>query len=183
MIAGFRGADYLPLNVQAFSHWLQQVISPLYLKHYHAKDYRAMPTPSSLSATERQLRSRLHALLSRADGFLHGSPSVLMRKCGKANCQCASDDSKRHRSLSVGQTYKGETTTIHIPKELEGEVCSWIDNFNTALDLLEALNQQGRQRIKARKRKAKKRPGRKAGSPAGARRKTPSRKSQSSGES
>jgi len=100
-----------------------------------------------------------------------------MRKCGKPNCRCAIDDSKRHRSFSVGQTREGKTTTLHVPKEMEEEVRTWIDNFNTARDLLEALSGQSRERIQRRKQK---RPPGKTGS---ARRKTPSRKSPSSGES
>jgi hypothetical protein len=136
-----------------------------------------MPSRSSLSADERRLRSRLHALLTRADGFLHGSPTVLMRKCGKPNCGCATDDSKRHRSFSVGQTRGGKTTTVHVPKEMESEVRAWIDNFNTALDLFEALSGQSRERIRRRKQK---RPTGKTGS---VRRKTPNRNSPSSGES
>ena len=139
-----------------------------------------MPSRSSLSAAERQLRSSLHALLTRADGFIHGSPTVLMRKCGKPNCQCASDDSKRHRSFSLGQTREDKTTTVHVPREMEQDVRAWIDNFNAALDLLEALNQESRQHIQQRKLK---RAAKKSVRKKSARRKTPSRKSPSSDES
>jgi hypothetical protein len=117
-----------------------------------------VPTRSSFSAAERDLRSKLHALLNRASGFLHATPTELFRKCGKPNCQCASDDSKRHRSFTIAQTRKGKTTTTHIPKSMEEEVAGWIENFNTARELLEALSQQSRERIKQRKSAAKKSP-------------------------
>ncbi len=57
-----------------------------------------MPSRNSLPPTERQIRSRLRQLLDQAEGFLHGSPIELSRKCGKPTCRCASDDSLRHRS-------------------------------------------------------------------------------------
>ncbi len=71
-----------------------------------------MPSRNSLPPTERQIRSRLRQLLDQAEGFLHGSPIELSRKCGKPTCRCASDDSLRHRSLAIGQTRKGKTTML-----------------------------------------------------------------------
>jgi hypothetical protein len=111
-------------------------------------------SPASLPASERQVRSRLHQLLSEAEGFLHGSLIIMTRRCGKPSCRCASDDHARHRSLCLGQTHEGKTTMVHIPADLEARVRRWVENFQQAAGLLEQLSQQGRERIataKARK--------------------------------
>jgi len=110
-----------------------------------------MPSRTALSTTERQLRSRLRQLLGQAEGFLHGSPIELSRKCGKPNCRCATDDSMRHRSLAIGQTRKGKTTMLHIPKSMETQALRWIEDFRRAAALLEGLNEQGRLRLDAAK--------------------------------
>ncbi len=115
-------------------------------------------SPASLSAAERRLRSRLHQLLSNSEGFLHGSLIVMARRCGKPSCRCATDDNARHPALCLGQTYKGKTTMVHIPKALEPLVRQWVDNFQDASSLLERLSQQGRERLadaKAQQRAAK----------------------------
>lgn len=104
-------------------------------------------SPASLSAPERHSRSRLHQLLSEADGFLHGSLIIMARRCGKPSCRCASDDGARHLSLCLGQTRGGKTTTVHIPADLEALVRRWADNFQRAASLLEELNQEGRVRL------------------------------------
>jgi len=113
-------------------------------------------SPLSLPAKERQLRSRLHQLLSEAEGFLHGSLIEMARRCGKPGCRCASDDQARHRSLCLGQTRGGKTTMIHIPAELEPRVRQWVENYRQAAELLEELSQQGRTRLKKTKQQAAK---------------------------
>lgn len=110
--------------------------------------------PLSLPAQERQVRSRLHQLLSRAEGFLHGSLILMARRCGKPGCRCASDDQARHRALCLGQTRGGKTTMVHIPAELEPCVRQWVENYQQATALLEELNQEGRDRLKQAKQQA-----------------------------
>lgn len=113
--------------------------------------------PASLPAPERHARSRLHQLLSEAEGFLHGSLIVMARRCGKPTCRCASDDGARHHSLCLGQTREGKTTTVHIPADLEPLVRRWVDNFQQASGLLEQLSREGRARLGyAKKAKARK---------------------------
>jgi hypothetical protein len=116
---------------------------------------RSPVNPASLPPEERRLRSQLHQLLSAAEGFLHGSLIEMARRCGKPSCHCATHEEARHRSLYLGQTLKGKTTMEYVPKELEPTVRQWAGDFQLALDLLERLNQQGRDRLKARKQRAK----------------------------
>jgi len=116
-------------------------------------------SPASLPREERLLRSRLHQLLSQAEGFLHGSLIEMARRCGNPNCRCAKEDQYKHRSPYLGQTRKGKSSMIYLGKDLEAQVGQWIDHYQEAIALLEELNQQARARIeqlKASKRSARK---------------------------
>jgi len=106
-----------------------------------------MPSRSSLSARERELRSALKLLLTRADGFIHGSLIDMARKCGKPSCRCASNDEFKHRSAYLGQTREGKTSMVYLPKDFEPRVRQAIDDFNKALELLEQLNAEARLRL------------------------------------
>jgi hypothetical protein len=106
-----------------------------------------MPNRSSLSDQERDLRSRLHLLLNNAESFLHGSPIEMARRCGNPNCRCASNDQYKHRCLMLGQTRKGKTSMVYIPRHLEARVRQGIGSFQQALALLEELNLEARKRL------------------------------------
>lgn len=110
-----------------------------------------MPSRSSLSARERDLRSRLRLLLNNAEGFIHGSLIEMVRKCGNPGCRCASNDEFRHRSLYLGQTRGGKTSMIYLSKDLEPQVRQAIDDFQQILTLLEELNLEARLRLKKSK--------------------------------
>lgn len=111
-------------------------------------------SPATLPAGERQSRSRLHQLLTQAEGFLHGSLIVMARRCGKPSCRCATDEQAKHRSLYLGQTLNGKTSMLYIPAGMEREVRQWVANFQRAAQLLEDLSQQGRNRLKHSKQQA-----------------------------
>lgn len=114
-----------------------------------------MPSRSSFSKHERDLRSRLHLLLNNAESFFHGSPIEMARRCGNPNCRCASNDLYKHRCLMLGQTRKGKTSMVYIPKHLEARVRQGIDSFQQARDLLEELNLEARKRLDQAKAKTK----------------------------
>ncbi len=106
-----------------------------------------MPSPSSFSRSERELRSRLHLLLNKAEGFIHGSLIEMARRCGNPNCRCASDDDLKHRSLYLGQTRDGKKSMVYLPRNLEPQVRQSVENFQQALALLEELNDEARLRL------------------------------------
>ncbi len=58
-------------------------------------------------------------------------------------------------SLAIGQTRKGKTTMLHVPRPLEAQARRWIDDFQKANALLEALDEQGRLRLEEAKTKAR----------------------------
>jgi hypothetical protein len=94
-------------------------------------------------------------LLSRAEGFLHGSLVEMARRCGNPRCRCASDDASKHRSLYLGQTRDGRTTMLYVPADLEPTVRRWAQDYRQAAALLEDLCAQGRERIGDAKAKAR----------------------------
>lgn len=106
-----------------------------------------MVSRTSLSQRERELRSRLHALINEAEDFIHGSPVELFRRCGNPNCKCATSDEHRHRALTVGQTRKGKSSTLYVPRDLEAKVLTGIDHFKKAQEILEELNLEARKRL------------------------------------
>ncbi len=110
-----------------------------------------MPSRNSLPPTERQIRSRLRQLLDQTEGFLHGSPIELSRKCGKPTCRCASDDSLRHRSFGHRSDSQGQDHHAARPQT----VGSSGETLEKANALLEALDEQGRLRLKEAKTKAR----------------------------
>ena len=114
-----------------------------------------MPSPASFSSRERQLRSRLHLLITSAQGFIRGSVIEMARKCGNASCRCASDDDLRHRSRYLGQTRGGRKSMVYLPADLEAPVRQEAGHFQQALDLLEELNIEARLRLDKEKLKGK----------------------------
>lgn len=114
-----------------------------------------MPKPASLSPRERQLRSRLHLLVTNAEGFIHGSIIEMARKCGNPGCRCASDDDHRHRSRYLGQTRGGKKSMVYLPTHLEAPVRQGVEHFQQALALLEELNIEARLRLEKKKLEAR----------------------------
>jgi hypothetical protein len=114
-----------------------------------------MPSPASFSSRERQLRSRLHLLITNAQGFIHGSVIEMTRKCGNPSCRCASDDDLRHRSRYLGQTRGGKKSMVYLPDDLEAPIRQEVEHFEQALNLLEELNIEARLRLDKMKLKGK----------------------------
>jgi hypothetical protein len=118
-----------------------------------------MPSRNSLSKRERELRSSLHALIDRADLLIHGSAVNTPRRCGTPTCRCQTSDQHKHPSVYLGQSRGGKTRNVHIPRDLVARVEEGIDNYKKAIELLEELNLESRQRLdqaKAERKAAKK---------------------------
>jgi hypothetical protein len=103
-----------------------------------------------LSAKERNLRSRLHKLLSEKDGFIHGSIIRMARRCGNANCRCTTED-RKHVSLYLGQTRKAKTRMKSIPKDWQTRIKRWTRNYAHAAELLEQISEEAWQRLQQHK--------------------------------
>jgi hypothetical protein len=99
-----------------------------------------------LSEADRQARSQLHQLLERADGLVHGSLIRMARRCGNPNCRCAIQDQK-HQSWCLGVSEKGRTRMKHIPREQEDTVKRWVQQYQHARQLLDAISAEAWKRL------------------------------------
>ena len=94
-----------------------------------------------VSAADKAARSRLHLLLERADGLVHGSLIRMARRCGNPRCRCTTED-KKHVSWYLGVTEKRKTRMKHLPKGTEAQVRRWIEQYQLARQLLEEMSQE-----------------------------------------
>ena len=90
-----------------------------------------------MSSRERQLRSSLAQLTSQA-GLLRGSLSIRERLCGKPGCKCTRGE--KHISLYLVVSVGGKYRQLFVPKKLESQVRSWVENHRRVRGLLEAVS-------------------------------------------
>ena len=100
-----------------------------------------------MSSGERQLRSSLSQLTSQA-GLLRGSLSVRERLCGKPGCKCTMGE--KHISLYLVVSEGGKYRQLFVPKKLESQVRSWVENHRRLRGLLEELSGICQKRVQRR---------------------------------
>lgn len=105
---------------------------------------------SKMSAQEREVRSRL-AQLARAKPWIHATLNVRLVTCGKSGCRCTQDE--RHRAVYLVSSAKGKRRQVFVPPELEEEVRRWVENYRTAMGLLEQVSEGAWEELKRRKEK------------------------------
>lgn len=107
----------------------------------------------------RDLRERLRAL-SLAP-LMRGSLVERLRRCGRSNCACAHDPSRRHGGKFLTVQLDGRTHALHVRPEDETRVRAAIDayarlwgliNELTACELSD-LKREARERRRARRRR------------------------------
>lgn len=91
---------------------------------------------TGMSASERQVRSRLHRLIDAAP-FLRASLVERHVLCGKPNCRCAKGH--KHRSLYLMASKDGRVRQLYVPKEREAVARQWIENHRQLRDLMEQV--------------------------------------------
>lgn len=101
---------------------------------------------SSLSAAERNFRSRLTQLVHEA-WFLRGTLSVRSRRCGKPNCRCARG--QLHASLYLVQSRRGKLRQLSIPKHWEQRVREAVNNYQHMRRLIEEISELEWKRLEA----------------------------------
>jgi hypothetical protein len=100
-----------------------------------------------MGSPERHLRSKLSQIAYEA-GFLRGSLSVRERVCGKPRCKCTRG--QKHVSLYLVVSAGGKYRQLFIPKELEGQVRSWVENHRRARELLEEVSRICQEKVEKR---------------------------------
>jgi hypothetical protein len=107
----------------------------------------------------RELREQLRALSCTA--LMRGSLVERVRRCGRPNCACARDPSKRHGGKFLTVQLAGRTHALHVRPEDETRVRAAIDayarlwsviNELTACELSD-LKREARERRRARRRR------------------------------
>jgi hypothetical protein len=73
------------------------------------------------------------------DPLIKGVPGEVFRKCGKQNCQCASDPAKRHGPYKVITVYKnGKQKQIPLKKD-EAELWPLVTMYQFQMDQLKEV--------------------------------------------
>ena len=63
------------------------------------------------------------------------------RKCGKANCRCSTDESKRHPVNQLTSKVKGKTKAIYVPVGIAEEVKNWVQERKKIKRLLQEIDE------------------------------------------
>ena len=106
----------------------------------------------------RLLREQLRELSTRA--LMRGSLVDRVRRCGRANCACATDPRRQHAGKFLTVQLDGHTHALHVRPEDQPRVRAAIDAYTqlwklinelTACELAD-LRREGRERRRARRR-------------------------------
>jgi len=91
---------------------------------------------------------------------MRGSLVERLRRCGRANCACASDPLRRHGGKFLTVQLDGRTHALHVRPDDEARVQAAIGAYARLWDLINALTacelsdlkREGRERRRARRR-------------------------------
>jgi hypothetical protein len=62
------------------------------------------------------------------------------RKCGTPTCRCHEADEYRHRQVMVCRKEGGRSHSTHIPKDLEGEVREWHEEYRRVKQVMKEIS-------------------------------------------
>jgi hypothetical protein len=107
----------------------------------------------------RELRDQMRML--SVTPLMRGSLVERLRRCGRANCACASDSDKRHGGKFLTVQLDGRTQALHVRPEDEARVREAIGAYAKLWDLineltaceLSDLKREGRERRRQRGRR------------------------------
>jgi hypothetical protein len=107
----------------------------------------------------RLLREQLRELSTRA--LMRGSLVERVRRCGRANCACATDPRRQHAGKFLTVQLDGHTHALHIRPEDEARVRSALGAYTQLWNLINELTtceladlrREARERRRARRRK------------------------------
>lgn len=93
--------------------------------------------------------------------LMRGSLVQRLRRCGRPNCACAKDPSRRHGGLFLTVQLEGRTQALHVRGEDEDRVRAAIDAYAKLWDIINALTaceladlkREARERRRARRRR------------------------------
>lgn len=71
--------------------------------------------------------------------FVAASLCEVNRRCGNPRCRCARGQA--HRAHVLTWKVRGKTRTVHVPKELLGEVRTWVEEYARVKRLLREVSE------------------------------------------
>lgn len=87
--------------------------------------------------------------LGEAGISIGGSVTVSTRRCGRKNCQCARDESKKHPAASLTYKVHGKTKSVYVPVAMAEEVRSWTRQRRKIKALLKEIDELAEQIIRS----------------------------------
>jgi hypothetical protein len=102
---------------------------------------------TSRKVLEQRIQSRIRKL-GECGISIAGSLNVSTRRCGRKNCQCATDDTKKHAAASLTSKVQGKTRSVFVPTELTKEVESWLQERKKIRELLKEIDELAEQLIR-----------------------------------
>ena len=125
-----------------------------------------MYNDSDMASEREQTRRRRHQLREQLNALsfvplMRGSLVERLRRCGRRNCACAHDASRRHAGKFLTVQLAGRTQALHVRPEDEARVRAAIDAYVRLWDLINALTacelsdlrREARERRRARRRR------------------------------
>lgn len=105
-------------------------------------------TRRQMAAQERDLRSRLTQLVHQKP-LIRATLNVRHVTCGKSGCRCIRGH--KHRALYLVCSTKGKKRQLFVPASMEQEVRRWVENYHSAMALLEKVSERAWRELKRRK--------------------------------
>jgi len=94
-------------------------------------------------------RRELMRQLSKVGPWVEGTLVCTVRTCGKNNCACRRGGPK-HPVMYLTGKQKGKTVSVYIPRKLEKEVSTWVENYRRAKQLIRSISNVQKEIIRLR---------------------------------
>ena len=102
---------------------------------------------TSRKTLEQQILRRIRKI-GECGISIAGSLNVSTRRCGRKNCQCAVDETKKHPAASLTSKVEGKTRSVYVPTELAEEVQAWVKERKKIKQLLKEIDELAEQIIR-----------------------------------
>jgi len=102
---------------------------------------------TSKRVLEQRIRARIREL-GECGISIAGSLNVSTRRCGRKNCRCASDETKKHAAASLTSKVRGKTRSVYVPVAMVEEVRNWTKERQKIRKLLKEIDKLAEQIIR-----------------------------------
>lgn len=116
-----------------------------------------MKIPDHPTLIRRMLDSRLRQMQAHSP-LLIASLVEIARSCGKPGCAC--QEGKKHVGRYLTFKEKGKTRTVYVPRDLESEVRTWVQEHQRLRHLSQEISQLAVAQIRSHVRTKRRRAGR-----------------------